>query len=131
MDGETLALLFATGLMVLLLAGLSWAMKAAATGQIKRNAWVGIRTRALMHCDECWVLGHHAAAHKGTLGCWAAASILVLGGAAALLVPALQAYLPVALLVAAIVMLGGVLLGVRDANTMLAKMHPGEPRPRL
>ncbi|MGL3805195.1 SdpI family protein [Paeniglutamicibacter sp. R2-26] len=126
MDGETLALFVATVLMILLLAGLSWAMKAAATGQIKRNAWVGIRTRALMHCDECWVLGHHAAAHKGTLGCWAAASILVLGGVVALLVPALQAYLPGAMLAAVIVMLGGVLLGVRDANTMLAKMHPGD-----
>ena len=126
MDGERLALFIATGLLVLLPAGLCWAMKAAASGRIKRNAWVGIRTRALTHCDECWVLGHHAAAHKGAIGCWAAASILVLGGVAALLVPALQAYLPVALLAAVAVLLGGVLLGVRDANTMLAKMHPGD-----
>ena len=120
-----MTLLITTVVLVLLMAGLSWAMKAAATGRIKRNAWIGIRTPALMHCDECWLLGHHAASHKGIIGCWAAGFIMAAGGAAALLAPEAGFLLPVSLMLGMLVMLGGVLLGLRDANTMLAKMHGG------
>lgn len=33
----------------------------AATGRIKRNFWVGIRTRTTRHSDDAWVAAHIAA----------------------------------------------------------------------
>jgi hypothetical protein len=125
MDGETLTELIMTVIMVLLMAAMVWMMKAAATGRIKRNAWIGIRTAALMHCDECWLLGHHAAANKGTLGCWLAAVVMAAGGIVTLLVAAPAFVHPAALLAGMAIMLGGVLLGVRDAHRAVAKVHAG------
>lgn len=126
MDGETLTELIMTVIMVLLMALMAWMMKAAATGRIRRNAWIGIRTAALMHCDECWLLGHHAAANKGTLGCWLAAVVMAAGGIVTLLVAAPDFVNPVALLAGMAVMLVGVLLGVRDAHRAVAKIHAGQ-----
>ncbi len=126
MDGERMTDLIMTVFMVLLMAALAWMMRAAATGQIKRNAWVGIRTPALMHCEECWLLGHHAAAQKGIIGCWLAAAVMAVGGVAALLAPGADYLQPASLMIGVLVMVGGLLLGLRDANTMLAKMHGGD-----
>lgn len=126
MDGETLTELILTVFMVLLMAAMAWTMRAAATGRIKRNAWVGIRTAALMHCDDCWLLGHHAAANKGTLGCWLAAGVLAAGGVASVLVALPDFVHPVVLPSGVAVMLGGLLLGVRDAHRAVAKIHAGE-----
>ena len=126
MNGEALTELITSLFLVLIMAGLAWSMKAAGTGQLKRNAWIGIRTASFSHCDECWLLGHHAAAHKGIIGCVAAAVIIAAGGVAALLAPSLSYLQPVSLMLGVLVMLGGLLLGMRDGNTMLAKMHTDE-----
>ncbi|PQZ87748.1 hypothetical protein CQ018_17550 [Arthrobacter sp. MYb227] len=116
-----------TGFMVFLMAGLGWVIKAAGTGQIKRNAWFGLRTEALKHCDECWLLGHHAAAQKSTLGCWSAAVVMAVGGVGSVLIPGAEFLHVLTLYMGLALMLTGVLLGLRDANVMVAKMHGGEP----
>ncbi|WP_411730929.1 SdpI family protein [Paeniglutamicibacter sp.] len=126
MDGETLTELITTTFMVLLMAAMAWMMRAAATGQIKRNAWIGIRTAALMHCDACWLLGHHAAAAKGTMGCWLAAALMAASGIVSVLVTLPAFVHPAATMAGVAIMLGGVLLGLRDANRAVAKIHAGE-----
>lgn len=126
MDGETLTELIATAFMVLLMAAMAWMMRAAASGRIKRNPWVGIRTAALMHCDTCWLLGHHAAANKGNLGCWLAALLMAASGIVSMLVALPAFVLPAATMAGVAIMLGGVLIGLRDANRAVAKIHAGE-----
>ncbi|MFL4475932.1 SdpI family protein [Paeniglutamicibacter sp. MACA_103] len=126
MDGETLTELIMTVVLVLLMAAMAWMMKAAATGQIKRNPWIGIRTAALMHCDDCWLLGHHAAANKGVMGCWLAALLMAASGIVSVLATLPEFVHPAALLASLAVMLGGLFLGLRDANRAVAKIHAGE-----
>ncbi|GAA1498096.1 hypothetical protein GCM10009628_31000 [Paeniglutamicibacter kerguelensis] len=128
MDGWTLTELITTVFMLLLMVGLGWSMKAAATGQIKRNSWIGIRTAATMHCDQCWLLGHHAAAHKGMLGVVAAGVVMALGSVAAL-IPAMPGFLyPASLLLGCVLLLSGVLLGAKDARWATSKIHAGEQK---
>ncbi|WP_432489196.1 SdpI family protein [Kineococcus sp. SYSU DK018] len=31
------------------------------SGGLERNSLMGVRTKATMHCDECWRVGHRAA----------------------------------------------------------------------
>ncbi|MFC5129278.1 SdpI family protein [Paeniglutamicibacter kerguelensis] len=120
--------LITTVFMLLLMVGLGWSMKAAATGQIKRNSWIGIRTAATMHCDQCWLLGHHAAAHKGMLGVVAAGVVMALGSVAAL-IPAMPGFLyPASLLLGCVLLLSGVLLGAKDARWATSKIHAGEQK---
>ena len=126
MDGETLSELIMTVFMVLLMVALACMMKAAATGKIRRNAWIGIRTAALTHCDKCWLLGHHAAANKSTMGCWLAAAIMAAGGILSTLVTLPGFVQPAALMVGLAVMLVGLFLGVRDGHRAVAKIHAGQ-----
>ena len=118
--------LIMTVVLVLLMAFLAWMMRAAATGRIKRNALVGIRTPALMHCDGCWLLGHHAAASKSNIGIWLAALVMAVGGIPALLLPLPDFVHPAVLMTGMAVMMAGLLLGLRDANRAVAKIHAGE-----
>lgn len=111
--------------LVLLFALLSWVLKAASTGQIKRGSRWGLRTEAMNHCDDCWLLGHHAAAQKGILGCFAAAMLIAAGALISLFVPASGILYVLALVLGLGIVLTGVLLGLRDARIMLAKMHAG------
>lgn len=128
MSEETLVPLGITVFTVFLMAFIGWTLRAAATGQIKRNAWFGLRTGAMMHCDECWLLGHHAAAQKGMLGCGVATGVMVLGAVASLVIPGAGFLGLLALFLGLAIMLVGLFLGIRDANIMLAKMHPSETR---
>ncbi|OBK40908.1 hypothetical protein A5658_20210 [Mycobacterium sp. 1245111.1] len=45
-------------LLAFLLVAIDWA---AASGRLRRNQWVGIRTRSTMRSDRAWVAGHRAA----------------------------------------------------------------------
>lgn len=38
-----------------------WVTRAGAKGSLKRNGWVGVRTRSTMASDVGWVAGHRAA----------------------------------------------------------------------
>ncbi len=35
--------------------------RAVHSGGLERNGLMGVRTKATMHCDECWRVGHRAA----------------------------------------------------------------------
>ena len=39
---------------------------AAASGRLRRNQWVGIRTPSTMRGDQAWVAGHRAALRSAT-----------------------------------------------------------------
>lgn len=108
---------------VLLFALLSWVLKAASTGQIKRGSRWGLRTEGMNHCDDCWLLGHHAAAQKGILGCSVAAMIVAAGALISLLVPGAEILYVICLGLGLGIVVTGILLGMRDARIMLAKMH--------
>ncbi|QGV67442.1 SdpI family protein [Clavibacter nebraskensis] len=55
----------------------------AAWGLLKRNGWIGIRTRPLMASDEAWRAGHAAALPALRSTCLAVAIGGVIGGIAA------------------------------------------------
>lgn len=62
MDSQRLALATFMAVMFALLAFLLVAVDwAAATGRVRRNQWVGIRTPSTMRSDRAWVAGHQAA----------------------------------------------------------------------
>ncbi len=85
-----------------------WLAGATASGRVKRNSLVGIRTPRTMRSDETWAAAHHRA--KGSTR--AAGAVSIAGGAVALLplpVPAIM----VAALVAAVIMLLFVLYGAK------------------
>ena len=47
---------------LVVLAGLLVVMaRAVHSGGLERNGLMGVRTKATMHCDECWRLAHRAA----------------------------------------------------------------------
>lgn len=125
MDGATLAELVMTVFLVLLTAAPALMVRAAGTGKLKRTARGGIHTAALTHCDDCWLLGHHAAAHKSIMGCSLAAVLLVASGAASMLGVLPGFVHPVAWMAGVAAMLGGLLLGLRDAHRAVAKIHAG------
>lgn len=129
MDGEKLTELMTTIVVLLLLAGVGWMIRAASTGQLKRNAWVGLRTAALTHCDDCWMLGHHAAAPKASAGVLLGGLAMAAGGIATLFFPVPASVFPASLMLAVMMMLAGVLLGLKDANIMVAKMHAESSNP--
>lgn len=109
--------------LVLLFALLSWMLKAASTGQIKRGSRWGLRTEAMNHCDDCWLLGHHAAAQKGILGCSVAAMLIAAGALISLFVPGSGILYVLCMALGIGIMISGIFLGLRDARIMLAKMH--------
>jgi SdpI/YfhL protein family len=57
-----------------LLITLNWA---AATGWLRRNRWVGIRTRSTTRSDQAWVAGHRAAMHLAPLHLLTLAATLI------------------------------------------------------
>lgn len=126
MDGEGLTELIVLVLMILLMGAMAWMMKAAACGKIKPNALVGLRTAALLHCESCWLLGHHAACHKSIMGLGVAAVVMVVGGVATVLVEPSEAIFGATLGLGTLLMLAGIFLGLRDANRAVAKVHAGE-----
>lgn len=126
MDEETLTELLMLGFVIVLAVVLAVMMRAAATGQIKRNPWIGLRTAALMHCESCWLLGHHAALTKSLMGLGLAALVLAGGGVTIFLMPDSEILFPSSLMLGTLLMLGGILLGLRDATTAVAKIHAGE-----
>lgn len=126
MDGERLTELIMLVFMMLLMVAMAWMMKAAATGQIKRNPRIQLRTPALTHCDSCWLLGHHAASNKSLMGLGLAVLVMAAGGVAIALVEPSESLFPATLMLATLLMLAGILLGLRDANRAVAKIHAGE-----
>lgn len=109
--------------LVLLFAFLSWILKAASTGQIRRGSRWGLRTEAMNHCDDCWLLGHHAAAQKSILGCSVAAMLIAAGALISLFVPGSGILYVLCMALGIGIMMSGIFLGLRDARIMLAKMH--------
>lgn len=109
--------------LVLLFALLSWVLKAASTGQIKRGSRWGLHTKSMNHCDDCWLLGHHAAAQKGILGCCIAAMLVAAGALISLFVPGTELVYVLCLVLGIGTVVTGIFLGLRDARLLLAKMH--------
>lgn len=68
----TPAVLVGAGAALLVVAALS------ARGTLRRNRWVGIRTRATMASDAAWAAAHRAAAAPTAVG----GAVLVAGGIA-------------------------------------------------
>ncbi|GAA5226707.1 hypothetical protein [Paeniglutamicibacter antarcticus] len=126
MDSERLSELIMLGFMILLMAAMAAMMKAAASGQVKRNASIGLRTAALRHCESCWLLGHHAALNKSIMGFGIAAVVLAVGGVATVLLEPSGFFFPATVMLGTLLMLAGVFLGLRDANRAVAKVHAGE-----
>ncbi|QXQ09629.1 SdpI family protein [Paeniglutamicibacter sp. Y32M11] len=126
MNTEQLTLLITTVIMVLIMAAMIWMMKAAANGAIKPNPWIGLRTTALMHCETCWLLGHHAAASKSIWGFASAAVVMAVAGIATVAMEMSEAVLAIGLILGMVIMVTGLILGLRDANRAVAKIHAGE-----
>lgn len=126
MDTEQLTLLITTLIMVVMMAAMIWMMKAAASGAIKPNPWIGLRTTALMHCETCWLLGHHAAASKSIWGFASAAVVMAVAGTATVTMELSEVVLAIGLILGVVIMLAGLLFGMRDAKRAVAKIHAGE-----
>ena len=124
METQALIELAMTFFVVIVFAFVGWSMRALSTGQLGRNSWIGIRTKAVTHCDRCWLLGHHAAAAKTNIG--------IVAGAIMMVVPAVAGFfvdIPDA--VQYLVRCwppwpswsAGLLLGARDAKWVTSKIH--------
>ena len=94
-----------------------WLTAAAAAGRLRRNFWVGLRISRTLASDDAWVRGHGAALRWTRRTAWATVG---LGLTTVALAVADRA--PAALtcgLLALAVLLGGLLLAVRDAHRAL------------
>lgn len=123
MEDQALIELAMTFFVLIVFAFVGWSMRALSTGQLGRNSWIGIRTKAVTHCDRCWLLGHHAAAAKTSIGLVAGAIMLVVPAIAGFFVDIPDAVHRGSLLAALAILVAGLLLGARDAKWVTSKIH--------
>lgn len=98
---------------------LSWMARAAASGRLKRNQFVGIRLPSTMASDEAWLAAHVRAKRATSLAGFAA---LVSGLVALLPVP--MPVVVIAVLVGCGAILGFVLHGARVGTRAAAEIPP-------
>lgn len=126
MTEDSLASLLTTLLVLAVFVFIGWSVKAASTGQIKRNSFIGLRTHQMMHCDDCWLLGHHAAATKTRIGLVLGGLLMGAVGLASFFLDVSPSLLGISQVAGMLVMVAGLLMGLRDGHTMVAKMHAVE-----
>lgn len=127
METRTLIELLMTLFAVLIFGLVAWLNRALSAGQIGRNSPIGIRTKAVTHCDKCWLLGHHAASAKINMA-------LVRGVIVTVIPVVLGFFLQMpTMIIAAVPIIGlaivgtGVFLGARDAAWVISKIHVSSP----
>ncbi|WP_137725688.1 SdpI family protein [Prescottella subtropica] len=94
-----------------------WALRSAASGRLRRNHYVGIRTATTMASDEAWTVAHRAGRPLTETGGW----LMIVAGLAAL-VPMPESALTT-VTVAGVVALGGFTgagawVGIRAARAL-------------
>ncbi|MFF5794289.1 hypothetical protein ACFY5D_19765 [Paeniglutamicibacter sp. NPDC012692] len=127
METESLIELAMTLLVLLVFGFVGLSLRSLSTGRLGRNSLIGIRTKAVTHCDRCWLLGHHAAAAKTNIGLVAGAAVLVVPAVAGFFVDIPDAVHRGSLLASLAILVAGLLLGVRDAQWVTSKIHKKAP----